>query len=97
MAAPTCSWSGYEFQIHPYGASWNTVAGVYIFAAIQGGRWRALYVGETESLARRIPGHERWQEAQRLGATHVHARAESFRRGAIEQELIHAYQPPLNG
>lgn len=97
MTPPTHAWSGYEFQVHRPDVSWNQVAGVYVFAAPLGrGRWKALYVGETGSLANRIPDHERWPEARRLGATHVHVRAESLRRSEIERELIRAYQPPLN-
>lgn len=73
------------------------MAGVYVFAARRGrSGWRALYVGETASLADRIPGHERWAEARRMGATHVHARAEFFRRREVERELIRAHDPPLN-
>ena len=72
------------------------MAGVYIFAAPVDKLWRALYVGETTSFADRIPGHERWPQAQRMGATHVHVRAEPFRRREIEEELIRAHTPPLN-
>ena len=97
MAHRTCSWSGYEFQIHRPDASWNPVAGVYIFAKRVGRLWEALYVGETNSFADRIPGHEQWPQAQRMGATHVHVRAERFRRREIEEELIRAHTPPLNG
>ena len=93
----TCSWSGYEFQIHRPDASWNAVAGVYIFAKRVGRLWEAVYVGETTSFADEIPAHERWPEARSMGATHVHVRAEPFRRREIEEELIRAHAPSLNG
>lgn len=75
------------------------VAGLYIFAGRNSANlWVALYVGQTDSFALRIPTHERWTEAARLGATHVHAMAESqaAMRDTIEAELIGAYQPRLN-
>ena len=57
-----------------------------------------LYVGQAESLAERLPTHERWPEAMRLGATHVHARVvlEAAMRDSIESQLIRSFQPRLN-
>ena len=47
---------------------------------------------------RYIPTHRKWSEAERLGATHVHARVEQgvLARQNLEAELIQAYQPRLN-
>ena len=95
----TVNWGGYEFDVCSQTANWNDVGGVYIFAGLnQNGRWRAYYIGQAESLKDRIPGHERWNEAVRLGATHVHARvvSQAAMRDAIEASLIASYQPPLN-
>jgi hypothetical protein len=60
-----------------------------------------LYVGETHNFRERFPGgrkHERWEEAQNLGATHVLAAVipQEATRQAIEQDLIQTFQPPLN-
>ena len=96
---PTVTWSGHVFTVYEHGANWNEVAGLYIFTGKNAeGLWVALYVGQTESLAARLPTHERWQEAVRLGATHVHAKTEpnAETRGQVEGELIQAYQPRLN-
>ena len=95
----TVKWLDYEFQVYGPNTDWNEVAGLYIFAGLNSeGRWVALYIGSTESLAERLPTHENWQEAVRLGATHIHARGEQHKetRLALEQELIQAYQPRLN-
>ena len=99
----TASWKGYEFKIYRHGANWLENAGLYVFAGShldrQGtSRWQIYYVGKTTDFSARIPTHEKWPEAQRLGATHVHARVEQeeWRRDLIEDELIHAFQPPLN-
>jgi len=69
-------------------------------AAHEGARnqWVPYYIGQTNSFADRIPNHENWSAAVRLGATHVHARVESqaATRDRIKAALIAAYQPALN-
>lgn len=95
----TCNWSGYEFPMYDMYGSWNDVGGVYIFAGLApNGRWNAYYIGITDSFRARLPNHERWAEAVRLGATHVHALAVPLEatRQAIERQLIAAHGPPLN-
>ena len=97
------NWLGYEFNVYDHAGSWTATSGLYIFAGrekdSQGTlRWRALYVGETQDFSTRLPTHEYWMAAVRLGATHVHARTEvnAERRVAIEGKLIQTFQPPLN-
>ncbi len=95
----TVSWLNHQFTVYTKSATWNDVAGIYIFARINGrGQWEALYVGQADSLRTRIPGHERREEAERLGATHVHAKVVPLAatRDSLEAELIQAFQPPLN-
>jgi hypothetical protein len=95
----TANWNGYTFDIYDPNTAWNDVAGVYIFAGIaQNGRWSAYYIGICDSFKNRHVNHERWDEAVRLGATHVHARVERLEatRQAIEKDLIQVCQPPLN-
>lgn len=95
----TVQWSAYQFGVYEYGDSWPDVGGVYIFARREPrGRWSALYIGETDNLRARIPGHEKWTSAWLLGATHVHALvvAQPSQRDKIEAELIQACQPRLN-
>ena len=99
----TTEWAGYEFNIHKPPVHWRAVGGLYVFAyACSDWRgsefWHALYGGQTYSLADRLPSHERWPEAVQLGATHIHARAESDEgtRLWIEEQLIEIFQPPLN-
>ena len=75
----TCSWplgngEGIKFTIFSHKANWNYAAGLYIFAyRTDTIHWRAIYVGQTNDFSSRIPNHKRWNEAVRLGATHVHA------------------------
>ena len=92
-------WQSNTFSVCLQDADWNPVPAVYIFAGKNvKGEWFPLYVGETESLAERVPTHERWSEAERLGATHVHVLvvAQATARQSLEQELIAKYQPRLN-
>lgn len=93
------TWLTHEFSVNQYGANWIDTGGLYIFAGVTPqNQWKAYYIGKAESFQNRIPSHERWQEAVRLGATHVHARAVSpeATRVQVEAQLIQAYQPPLN-
>lgn len=101
MSVSKTYWLNYEFLVFdPRNTRWENVGGLYIFAGLNRTRdaWLAYYVGQTSSFAQRLPGHEKWPAAARLGATHVHARVERLQanRLRIERELIDYYDPPLN-
>jgi excinuclease UvrABC nuclease subunit len=99
MQTPTVTWIGIEFTVFPPSARWNAVAGLYIFAGLNSqAQWVALYVGQTDSLVARLPTHERWLEAARLGATHIHAKVvqRQEERDRLERYLIQTLQPRLN-
>ncbi|MBU8920304.1 MAG: GIY-YIG nuclease family protein [Bacteroidales bacterium] len=90
---------GHQFSIHPQDTNWNDIGGVYLFCAQSSpGNWTALYIGQTESLASRLPNHERWSEAFRFGATHIHVKVvtSESQRLALEESLLRKYKPPLN-
>lgn len=97
-------WTGasgrqYEYQVFDARTNWNDVPGNYIFAALAQGRWRACYIGQTESFKNRLPNHESWACAAQNGATHVHARVNrggEQARKAEEADLIASNQPPCN-
>jgi hypothetical protein len=78
----------------------NAVAGNYAFVKhLPSGKFVPLYFGESEDLQDRIPGHELWREALRLGATHVMAHttpAGEQARLDEERDLIQRWNPPLN-
>jgi hypothetical protein len=63
------------------------------------GRRAALYIGQSGDLSDRLPNHEKFAEAQRLGANELHlhflanSSAERFR---IETDLRNGHNPPLN-
>ena len=102
---PVVSWGGYDFTSYdPEQTNWNDVPGVYIFAgtSADGRWWQAKYVGQTTSFETRLGlgniNHERWPEAIRQGATHIHARVvqNEIERRSLESMLIESYNPPLN-
>jgi hypothetical protein len=74
--------------------------GNYIYAKqLPTGRFLPLYIGQASSLQVRIPGHEVWAEAVRLGVTHVFSHvtpAGERARCAEEADLIAFWNPPLN-
>jgi hypothetical protein len=100
----TCNWplgngQTLECQIYDFNATWYKVAGLYIFAyPTDQTHWHALYVGQTDDFSSRIPSHERWNEAVRLGATHIHAVVvpQAATRDKLEKILIQTLQPPMN-
>ncbi len=99
----TCKWplgngQYLEFNIHDSNKNWKAVPGLYIFAFLTKDGWSPLYVGQAEDLSDRLPGHERLDEAVRLGATHIHAVVvqQASDRNLWEKMLIQNFQPPMN-
>lgn len=93
------TWLTHEFSVHQHGANWNDTAGIYIFCGLnQQRQWVPLYIGQAASFRDRLPSHEQWNPARKLGATHVHAKAVSqqSQRDNIEKQLIQSFQPRLN-
>jgi hypothetical protein len=76
------------------------VGGNYVFLKqLPNGNFVPVYFGQAEDLNDRLPGHERWAEAVRLGATHVAAHttpAGEQARLDEERDLIERWNPPLN-
>lgn len=73
---------------------------VYAFAKPGfGGRgWTPVFLSRTANVAQRIPGHERWVEAERLGATHILILSfpERAQRELAEDDLVMSLKPVLN-
>ena len=89
----------YTFLASDGAANWVPLGGRDMFCGVNVQNcWVPHYIGQAESLAVRLPTHERWKEAEMLGATHVHTMVvpERDKRDAIEHELIGQYQPLLN-
>lgn len=100
-----CSWplgnnKSLVFNVYdPQTTTWSEASGLYIFAyQNDASQWYPLYVGQTDNFSSRIPNHERWDEAARHGATHVHALVvpQAANRDTLERRLIVHLQPLLN-
>lgn len=93
----------YEFTAYPDGQPFNPVSAVYIFCRpAPGGTMEALYVGETDSLQRRlndgIANHDGYRRAKRLGMTHIAVRTVvgDAERRRVETDLRHGLSPVAN-
>lgn len=90
----------YNFGIYSIHATPRATNSVYLFCKIQDGQYVPLYIGKAADLSKRLVGHERRDEAIRLGATHllVHAPGLGARVHHLEAErrLIGHYAPILN-
>jgi len=93
-----------EFTVfNPNATKWHAVAGLYIFTYLYTGKdgklyWHPLYIGQTDDFSSRMPGHERFTEAVRRGATHIHAVGVSYStyRDAWEKQMIQYHKPIMN-
>lgn len=100
ITAMGASGSKHAYEAYLMSTNWNDVAGNYAFAyKKQDGNWHVLYFGQCDSFKNRLPAHERWDEAVRLGATHVLAHVNSggeAARLAEEKDLIASHSPTMN-
>jgi len=89
----------YEFQIFPWGTSFNRVAAVYLVLKKQPNQYTVLYVGETEDLKERFENHHKQGCFDRNGKTHIGVLQEGIgtRRLRIEADLVANYNPTCNG
>ena len=99
----TVNWSvgnnnSIEFQVCRIDSDWHDVPGLYIFCHSDTRFWYSLYIGQAKSFRDRFSSHERWDEAAKLGATHVHAALvrEASRRDELERVLIQLHNPKMN-
>ena len=89
----------WNLRDHPKDAAWNGIGGVYMFVGPGPNNTNTVYyIGMCDSFKTRLPCHERWDEAAKAGATHVHAAgiADVKKREEVERYLIGHINPPLN-
>jgi hypothetical protein len=99
-ASGTC----YQFQLDPIGSNYRPIEGVYIFCKqAWNGNYDASYVGETDSLWRRLTNelgaHHAYLDVLRDGATHIstlHVPGDRTYRLYVETDLRNALNPPCN-
>ncbi len=93
----------YNFEVYTTDTTFNAVGAVYIFSkravGLNGiGTHTPLYIGQTESLAVRIPNHEKWPCVNRNGCNCicVHVDGNEDSRLNKETDLRAAYGTPCN-
>jgi hypothetical protein len=91
----------HRFSVSSPQAAFAEAPAVYCFARPgHGGRgWVPLFLSRTGNLAKRLAGHEQWEDAQLLGATHVLVCQHDERdaREYVEADLASALKPVMNG
>jgi hypothetical protein len=88
----------YDFEVYPWGTSFNPVGGLYLVLKKQPANYNILYIGQTGDLSERFDNHHQAPCFNRNGKTHVAVRGEGTeqRRLAIETDLIHNYKTSCN-
>ena len=101
----TVNWPGASGKLYTYwlddpASTFKNEGGNYAFVKqLPNGNFVPLYFGQAKSLQNRLPSHERWPDALRLGATHsmTHTTpAGEQARLDEERDLIQRWNPPLN-
>ena len=93
----------YQFQVYPNDTAFKAVGAVYVFTkrtvdSSGKGSHALLYIGQTESLADRIPNHDKWPCVKKNGGNCIcvhldHDEASQLRK---EADLRAAHGTPCN-
>jgi len=90
----------YWFLTNPTAAGIKAEAGNYAFVKrLANGNYLPVYFGQADDLQARVPGHERWTDCVRAGATHVMAHLTPGGqqvRCDEERDLIQQWNPACN-
>ena len=98
----TIEWLGYSFRKYKHTVStwpgkFEKGPGNFIFCSIDADyTWSPIYIGETNDLSEPFVNHRKMRCIMGLGATHVHAHANSGGEAARldeRNELIQIYDP----
>jgi hypothetical protein len=89
----------HRFTVAEPDADFPNAPAVYAFARPSGRHWVPVFLSRTGNLGGRMVRHPQWEQARRLGATHVlvHRRGERDAREDVEADLVSALRPIMNG
>ena len=81
----------HSFEVYPINANFNPVAAVYIFTkrtvdASGKGSHEFIYIGQTDSLADRIPNHDKRPCVRRNGANCICVHRDNNERSRLNKE-----------
>ncbi len=97
---PGLSGTGYIYFIYPRGTTFDpSQPGNYVHAVeTSPGRFKPVYIGQTNDLNRRLTTHDQQSCVDSEGATHVcvHVNSNEAARLVEEKDLIRRWQPPCN-
>ncbi len=105
MSTDVIDWPGksgnsYRYWFSAFTDTFKDEGGNYMFVKqIPNGNYLPVYIGQADSLRKRLSNHERFDEAKRLGATIVMTHttpAGEAARLAEEADLIAYWQSALN-
>lgn len=90
----------FNFGVYQPSTTWPTGAGLYMFCKYNpiAQQHEPVYIGQCDNFSARLCAHERWDEAQRAGATSVLLTSVPLQadRDRYEAILIRELQPKLN-
>lgn len=93
----------YKFEVFSADTSFNSVGAVYIFTkrtvgSDGTGTHTSLYIGETSSLADRIPNHEKWPCVKKHGGNCICVHRDEGEKSRLNKEtdLRAAHATPCN-
>ena len=101
----TIEWVGqsgtkYKYWIYDLDTKHDPVPANYVFAKeTEKGKFRPIYIGQTNDISERFDCHHKWPCIVKNGATHIcaHKSSEDEReRLAEESDLIKNYNPVCN-
>lgn len=94
-------WGDLSFDVRTINeAQKSTNGGIFIFAGktknLWESYWNAYLIEETENF-QTLFYHNKWEDAQKLGATYVHIRVEGIKDRKIHvKQLVEQYKPTIN-
>ncbi|MFY9227526.1 MAG: hypothetical protein WAQ98_32945 [Blastocatellia bacterium] len=93
----------YSFEVYPKNTSFNDVGAVYIFtkrkvSSDKKATHTLLYIGQTDSLKKRIPNHEKWPCVEENGVNCICVHRDDNEKSRLNKEtdLRVSNQTPCN-
>ena len=88
----------YDFDVFPWGTSFNAVGAVYTVLKRNTSNFTILYIGQTGDLSDRFDNHHKQSCFDRNGKTHIgiHLESSESRRFDIETDLVRNYSLVCN-
>lgn len=93
----------YRFEVYPIDTTFEQVGALYIFTkrAVDSpgkGTHTFIYIGQTDSLAERIPNHEKWPCIKRHNANCICIHIDNSEQSRLkkEEDLLAGNDTPCN-